>query len=171
MRKIQCGFTPGYATLGVPGFTLIELLVVIAIIGVLSAVVLASLSAARQKGNDAQRLSNIHAVIQALEFYANDHNGQYPATPTSDTPNACGGSVPSCVDDLTALTAGKYISTLPSDPSNAFAKSANNYRYCASGTKDYIILIRTESLHPTTWCRPQTPVISTACSWQTYVGC
>lgn len=55
------------------GFTLIELLVVIAIIGILSAVILASLNTAVSKGRDAQRESNLHTVSTALELYYNDH--------------------------------------------------------------------------------------------------
>lgn len=58
------------------GFTLIELLVVVAIIGVLSSVVLASLSSARSKGNDSAikaNLSNIRAQAEILR----DDNGDY----------------------------------------------------------------------------------------------
>ncbi len=47
------------------GFTLIELLVVIAIIGVLSAVVLASLNTARDKGKDASIQSDIGNIRTA----------------------------------------------------------------------------------------------------------
>ncbi len=66
------------------GFTLIELLVVIAIIGILSAVVLASLNTARDKGNIAAIQSNLSAVrTQAEIYYGGTGNNGYGSAGTS----------------------------------------------------------------------------------------
>ncbi len=59
------------------GFTLIELLVVIAIIGILSAVVLASLNTARSKGNDAGVKANLSAVNVQAALYLSDNANSY----------------------------------------------------------------------------------------------
>jgi len=59
------------------GFTLIELLVVIAIIGVLSAVVLASLNTARTKGNDVGVKANLSTVTTQAALYLSDNNNTY----------------------------------------------------------------------------------------------
>ncbi len=62
------------------GFTLIELLVVIAIIGILSAVVLASLNTARSRGNDAAIQSNLATIrTQAELYYGGAGNNSYAA--------------------------------------------------------------------------------------------
>lgn len=61
------------------GFTLIELLVVIAIIGVLTSVVLASLSEVRERARNASYLSQVREYQKALEVYYHN-NGSYPVT-------------------------------------------------------------------------------------------
>ncbi len=86
------------------GFTLIELLVVIAIIGILSSVVLASLSTARQKSRDAKRISDIGQVQLALELYF-DASSSYPWT-------ALG---------ITSLYTAKFLPQVPTPPSGTAA--------------------------------------------------
>ncbi len=62
----------------VRGFTLIELLVVISIIGLLSSIVLASLSITRASARDSERIAAVKQIQNALELYALDHGGNYP---------------------------------------------------------------------------------------------
>ena len=59
------------------GFTLVELLVVISLIGVLATLILANLNAARERGRDAVRKSDLRNIQTALRLYYND-NGGYP---------------------------------------------------------------------------------------------
>jgi prepilin-type N-terminal cleavage/methylation domain-containing protein len=59
------------------GFTLIELLVVIAIIGILSAIVLADLSTARQKGGDAKVQEQLSNIRNAAEIYFSSNGNSY----------------------------------------------------------------------------------------------
>jgi len=71
------------------GFTLIELLVVIAIIALLSATLLTSMTAAKAKGQDGRRAKDLVQLRNALELYAANNNGNYPA----NSFNSRGGSI------------------------------------------------------------------------------
>jgi prepilin-type N-terminal cleavage/methylation domain-containing protein len=75
------------------GFTLIELLVVIAIIGILSAVVLAALNTARDKGNDAATKSNLDNARPQATLYYDDNNDSY--TGVCDTLPTAASGIPS----------------------------------------------------------------------------
>jgi prepilin-type N-terminal cleavage/methylation domain-containing protein len=89
------------------GFTLIELLVVIAIIGMLSAIILASLHTATVRGQDAARILDVKSLETALQSYANDNNG-YPTT--AGTSN---GDVTLDDPTLNAKLVPKYITSMP----------------------------------------------------------
>jgi prepilin-type N-terminal cleavage/methylation domain-containing protein len=71
------------------GFTLIELLVVIAIIGILSAVVLASLNSARTKGNDAALKANLGTVATQAALYLTENNSYGTFDDGAGAPDAC----------------------------------------------------------------------------------
>ncbi len=88
------------------GFTLIELLVVIAIIGILSAIILASVNNSRQNARDGQRISDLKQLENALELYSVANNYTYPA------------------DIYTGNPLANYISKMPVDPS-----TGANYKY------------------------------------------
>ena len=89
------------------GFTLIELLVVIAIIGLLASIVLASVSSARTKGQDAARILDVKSLKTAMEQYDIDNNGYPTSNGTSN------GDVLLTDATLVSKLVPKYISSMP----------------------------------------------------------
>lgn len=130
------------------GFTLIELLVVIAIIGILAAIVLSSLSTARQRGQDAARRLDVKALKAAMELYYIDNNG-YP------TSNGTGnGDVLLSDAILVSKLVPKYIPSMPAilvaDGDRYYANGATS-GVSTSGYDMYIYLAGSNS-----WCRAGT---------------
>ncbi len=94
------------------GFTLIELLVVIAIIGILSAVVLASLNTARSKGSDAAVQSDMKTVQTQAAIYQNDNNGSYNTSGVAISASTLAGCTASGVfSDATIVKALTNVNT------------------------------------------------------------
>lgn len=106
------------------GFTLIELLVVVSLIGVLATLVLANLNAARQRGRDAQRKSDLRNIQTALRLYYNDWD-RYPGNMASNIAGCGDGEnagIGLCIwgdaFEWSTIELGThtYMSTLPGDP-------------------------------------------------------
>ena len=135
------------------GFTLIELLVVISIIGLLSSVVLASLSGTRKKARDSVRKSDLKQLQLALNLYLSNHDGKFPTEQLIyDTSRGCSSNVLTCnpyyslgvndggngwgnVSEAGVVVSEGLIPALPKDPINSTTymykiEFNNNNNYC-----------------------------------------
>lgn len=70
------------------GFTLIELLVVIAVIGILSSIVLVSLSGARDKARDARIQADLGQIRSTAELFYDDNDYNYSGLCSDEDVNA-----------------------------------------------------------------------------------
>lgn len=125
------------------GFTLLEILLVVAAIAILAGIVIVAINPSKQLGvtRNAQRKSDVNAILNATYQYAIDNNGSMPAGLDSvvgtaqvlgTAGNGCGSgctattTVAACLD-LTSLLVPTYIVGVPVDPSTGAASSTDYY--------------------------------------------
>lgn len=126
------------------GFTLIELLVVIGIIAILAAIVVIAVNPGRQfaQARNAQRWSDVNALLNAIHQYAVDNDGAVPpdivvgttaqvlGSATTGTP-ACTAKTPAAtyldLSDELVGTDQKYLTGVPMDPSGGTAGVTKYY--------------------------------------------
>lgn len=133
------------------GFTLIELLVVIAIIGLLSSIVFASVSSARDKAKSTKAISDMRNIYQAFNlwtvdndpdgilnapFVANDVDSwHYPDCDGIQNVGSSGNDWPNAqtVNYFSSYLVPDYIQEIPDDPwgNNYIIDASYN---CSTGT-------------------------------------
>jgi prepilin-type N-terminal cleavage/methylation domain-containing protein/prepilin-type processing-associated H-X9-DG protein len=128
------------------GFTLIELLVVVAIIAVLVAILLPSLSKAREVARTASCLSNMRNMEIAHQMYVSDNSGRLIQAGFAHG-GAHGNTELAWFNTLQTYYGNKLMGRCPSDqsphwqpdgtPVGVNSDGTNEYRLCSYGINDY----------------------------------
>lgn len=125
------------------GFTLLEVLLVVAAIGILAGIVIVALNPGKQLGDtrNAQRRSDVNAILNAIYQYSIDNNGTLPAgldavtasaqvlgTAATGLDSTCGATTTVAAGiDLSADLVPTYIVGIPTDPQTGTAANTDYY--------------------------------------------
>jgi prepilin-type N-terminal cleavage/methylation domain-containing protein len=117
-------------------FTLIEVLLVIVIISILAAIVIIAVNPGRQiaQANNAQRDSDVLAILDAVHQYGIDNRGTLPSaiTAVATVVGSGAGQIDICTDLVPT-----YITEMPYDPTATGA----GYTDCTTYDTGYTILV------------------------------
>lgn len=138
------------------GFTLIELIVVIGMLTILLAITLVAINPAQQfaSARNAQRRSDVNAILNAVHQYAANHNGSLPSgittsekTVGSDTAgdqlNLCGSLVPDYIADMPVDPSTGTKTPAGSNCTDSGAEYDTKYTIKSSGTSNRLVVTAT----------------------------
>jgi type IV pilus assembly protein PilA len=119
------------------GFTLIELLVVIGILAILLAVTLIAINPNKhfQDSRNAQRQSNVSAILDAIYEYESANNGKIPPTISGVTSTPVEIGLGTLKVDLCSDLSPTYLADMPFDPSAGTVTGGSTP--CAIGVTAY----------------------------------
>ena len=149
------------------GFTLIEMMVVVAIIGILSSIIVLSLTGAKGKARDARRVSDLGQLQLALELYF-DRCNMYPqpdsAGGVGQGNGQCNKLKPGTND---YYTMSDFIAKIPTPTTE---KGQAVYEYAVnltSNATDYVLRAKLEYPSPATLDGLTGSPLSVACTSDT----
>jgi prepilin-type N-terminal cleavage/methylation domain-containing protein len=108
------------------GFTIIEVLIVLAIAGLIMLIVFLAVPALQRNSRNTQRRNDVQAVLGGFQEYANNNNGQLPATVAAGVANAKLGFYAAA--DFTGSTVNNAV--VATVTSNASGVIIQNFAKC-----------------------------------------
>ncbi len=134
------------------GFTLIEMMVVVAIIGILSSIIVMSLTGAKGKARDARRVSDLGQLQLALELYF-DRCNMYPQPSGGGVGQGGFGQCDKTKPGITPLTYYTMSDFIAKIPTPTTEKGQAVYEYAvntSSNATDYVLRAKLEYPSPAT---------------------